>query len=138
MKEMKKATNFFQSIVFLFGVPRCGNYGLGIKDGQKYLFDRAWGCAKVQRRFALIYKQTMSTNIWLERGGQEVMVEVDYNVYPEERPTMYSPGDPGGIVIRSVRFVNLSHGRGSKVEDLTQTELETIEQAIKERERYWA
>lgn len=45
-----------------FGQPKSGNYGLGIKNGQKYLFDITRGCAKVQCRFTLIYKQAMSIN----------------------------------------------------------------------------
>ena len=50
------------SIVFDSGEPKTGNYGLGIKNGQKYLFDITRGCAKVQCRFILIYKQAMSIN----------------------------------------------------------------------------
>lgn len=44
------------SIVSGSGEPRCGNYQLGIKNGQKYLFDRQRGCATLQCRVVLIYK----------------------------------------------------------------------------------
>lgn len=73
----------------------------------------------------------MACEIWIERNGEEVLLEVDYYVDPGEKPTMNCPGYPGGIIIRSVRHL------GAEVH-LTKAEMETIEAEVEERERDWA
>lgn len=78
---------------------------------------------------------------WIEIEDVEVEFEVDYYYEPEERPSWTSPGDPGGLVIRSCREV-LSRWPWAYGEDiwdsLPREEQERVIRSIEEHEKNWA
>ena len=79
--------------------------------------------------------------VWIEIDDEEREFEVDYYYEPEEKPSRYSPGDPGGLVIRSCREVLSQWNPRAYGEDiwdsLPEDEKERIIRSIERSEREW-